>query len=379
MSPDPATQDQVTADPFAGIAGQEQAVVLMRHAAAHPVHAYLVTGPQGAELIDAARAFAAALVAPDGDPRTIDLVRRGSHPDVVEFEPEGTNLSIRQVREEIIPEAWRSPIEAPRKVLLLLEAEAMCRGGMEAANALLKTFEEPPTTTVTVLVTSSPDELLATVRSRCQRIDLAPLDEATVIEALVAEGHDAQSAAWAARAAGVQLGRARELLGDRRSLRDAFVDAVGELDGSGAAAARVAGRIDAVIKDAIMLVRNRHEEELAEFDAAAERAGYPPRAVATQRRRMATRHERHERIARRDALVEGITALETVYRDALAGTGAPRRNLDREPLTIDARACVRALEACRSARQSLERNPNEGLLLERLALHLTGGRPVLTR
>src|SRR5207244_3850328 len=121
------------------------------------------------------------------------------------------------------------------------------------------TFEEPPETTVTVLVTSSPDELLATVRSRCQRIDLVPLDEATVIDALVAEGHDAQAAAWAARAAGVQLGRARELLGDRRMLRDAFVDAVGELDGSGAAAARVAGGLDAVIKDAIVLIRNRHE------------------------------------------------------------------------------------------------------------------------
>jgi DNA polymerase-3 subunit delta' len=234
---------------------------------------------------------------------------------------------------------------------------------------------------VTVLVTSSPDELLATVRSRCQRIDLAPLGEATVIRALVAEGHDEQAAAWGARVAGDQLGRARALLGDQRPLRDAFVDAVGELDGSGAAAARVAAILDTSIKDAIVMVRARHASELAEFDVAAERAGYPPRAVATQRRRMTTRHERHERIARRDALVEGITALETVYRDVLAGAGAGamRRNLDREPLTIEARACVRALDACRTARQSLERNPNEGLLLEWLALHLSGGRPTPNR
>jgi hypothetical protein len=74
-------------------------------------------------------------------------------------------------------------------------------------------------------------------------------------------------------------------------------------------------------------------------------------------------------------LAEGITALETVYRDAMAGPGAPRLNLDRPALSVDARAAGRALDACRAARQALsEHNPNESLLLERLLLHLPAAR-----
>jgi len=369
-----------TTTPFAGLIGQDQAVAVMRRAAEQPSHAYLLVGPKGSDLVAAARAFASALVAPEADERAVDLVRRGSHPDVQEFEPEGTNLSIRQVREQIVPEAWRSPIEAPRKVVVLYEAEALCRGGMESANALLKTFEEPPETTVMLLVTSSPDELIATVQSRCQRIDLVPLDEATVTAALQSEGHSEPAAALAARLGGSELGRARALATDLRPLREAFIDALARLDGTGASAALVAETFDEAVKDAIAVAKQAHADELAEFDRTSEEAGYPPRAVATLRRRMTTRHDRHERIARRDALLEGITAIETVYRDALAGEGAPRRNVDRPPVIVEARAGARALDVCREARQALvEFNPNEGLLLERLALHLPGAAPSARR
>lgn len=351
------------------LVGQEQAVARLQRAAERPVHAYLLVGPKGADLVLAARAFGAALVAPPGDERATDLALRGGHPDVVEFEPESTVLSVRQAREEIIREAWRAPVEptSRRKALLVFEPERLSD---DAQGALLKTFEEPPPDTVIVLATSAPDELLETTRSRCQRIELAPLDEETIVAALESDGLEADAALLAARLGGGQLARARSLAGERRSLRDAFVGAAARVDGAGATAAKLAESLDAAVKDAIAAVKARHDQELFEFDAAAERAGYPLRAVAAQRRRMTTRHDRHERIARREALVEGITALETVYRDALAGPAAPHRNLDRVPLTIEARAGARALEACREARQSLESNPNEGLLLERLLLHL---------
>ena len=158
-------------------------------------------------------------------------------------------------------------------------------------------------------------------------------------------------------------------------LRDAFLDAVARLDGTGASAALAAEALDQAVRDAIAVAKQAHAEELAEFDTAAEVSGYPPRAVATQRRRMTTRHDRHERMARREALIEGVTAIETLYRDALAGEGAPRRNVDRPVATSEARPCARALDACRDARQALEFNPNEGLLLERLVLHLPGAAP----
>ena len=360
------------AHPWDRLVGQERAVALMERASERPVHSYLLVGSKGADLLTAARCFASALVSPVLDARTVELVLKGVHPDVVEFEPESTVISVAQAREEIVPEAWTSPIEtsSARKVLLVLEAERL---QLEAENALLKTFEEPPASTVIVLVTSAPDDLLDTTRSRCQRIDLAQLDEAAVIAALTADGHDADAAALAARLAGGQLGRARALIGDRRALRDAFVSASAAVDGTGATAARIAEELGEAVRDAIAAMKARNEEELSVFEAATTEAGYLPREVSRQRRRMATRHQRHERMARREAIVEGITALETVYRDALAGPDAPLRNVDRAPMRVEARAGDRALEACRESRAALERNPNEGLLLERLVLHLPPG------
>jgi DNA polymerase-3 subunit delta' len=354
---------------WTALVGQDRAVESLRRAAARPGHAYLIAGPRGAGAADAARAFAAAVLAPDGDDRTINLVGRHVHPDVIEYEPERTVITVDQAREEIIPEAWRSPIESNRKVLILLEAERL---QPEAANALLKTFEEPPERTVIVLVSEAPDELLDTVRSRCQRIDLGALDDATIERALVEADVEASEAALAGRLSGGQLGRARDLVGASRALRDTFVDAATHLDGSGASAENAAEAMLDAVHEAIAAVKTRHTDELAEFDAEAARVGYENRDLRRLRRRIEERHPARERLARRKAISEGIAALESLYRDALAGPDSQVRNIDREPLVIDARAGVRALDACRHARDALEFNPNEALLLERLALHLPG-------
>ena len=351
------------------LVGQHDALELLRRAATRPGHAYLIAGPRGAGGPDAARAFAAALVAPDGDERAVNLVHRRVHPDVIEFEPERSVITVDQARDDIVPEAWSSPIEAERKVLIILEAERL---QPEAANALLKTFEEPPERTIIVLVSDAADELLDTVRSRCQRINLSAVDEATLEQALRDAGVEADDARLAARLSGGQLGRAFELTGDTRALRDTFVDVATGLDGTGASAGHAADAMLSAVHDSIAALRAHHTEALAAFDDEAERAGYQPRDVRRLRRRMEERQPARERLARRKALSEGIAALETLYRDSLAGTDAPLRNLDRPPISADPRASVRALDACREARDALEFNPNEGLLLEWLALQLPG-------
>ena len=122
------------------IVGQERAVGLLQRAAERPVHAYLLVGPRGSGLEDAARCFAADVIAPAGDPRVQDLVLRGMHPDVVEFEPEGNQILVAQAA-AIIREAHRAPIEAERKVVAVLEADRL---NEQASNKLLKTIEEPP-------------------------------------------------------------------------------------------------------------------------------------------------------------------------------------------------------------------------------------------
>ena len=76
----------MTAPGWDRIVGQDKAVALLRRAAERPVHAYLLVGPRGSGIEEAARCFAAQLVVPDGDERSWDLILRGVHPDVVEID-----------------------------------------------------------------------------------------------------------------------------------------------------------------------------------------------------------------------------------------------------------------------------------------------------
>ncbi len=97
-------------------------------------------------------------------------IGRGVHPDVLVVEPGDTGtIKIDQIRDVIDRSAFR-PFEGRRRVLIVDEADAMVAA---AQNALLKTLEEPPPSSVFILVTSRPDVLLATVRSRCVRLAFA--------------------------------------------------------------------------------------------------------------------------------------------------------------------------------------------------------------
>ena len=94
-------------------------------------------------------------------------IARLVHADVLLVEPGDTGvIKVDQVRDVVERTAYR-PFEGRRRVVIVDEADAMLS---EAQNALLKTLEEPPSASMFVLVTSRPDELLPTVRSRCQRL-----------------------------------------------------------------------------------------------------------------------------------------------------------------------------------------------------------------
>ena len=355
------------------VVGQERAVGLLQRAAERPVHAYLLVGPRGSGLEDAARCFAAEVVAPDDDQRVQDLVMRGMHPDVVEFEPEGNQILVAQA-EAVIREAHRAPIEAEHKVVALFEADRL---NEQASNKLLKTIEEPPARSTIMLVTSSPDELLETVRSRCQRIDLAPLPEAALRDALVHERADPESADLAARLAGGRLDRGRAMLGVLGDVRRAFVTVAAQLDGTGGSAMRGVDQVTEALQVAVAHLDAQHATEVDELSAELERAGYPERSRTALLKRQAERHRRQHRRARTDLLLEGITALESVYRDVLAGPGAPRLNTDQPVLELTPRSCMEAIDACRKAREAFEFNPNESLLLERLLLYLPAAKATL--
>ncbi len=344
-------------DAFAAVVGQAQALRSLRAAARAPVHAYLLVGPAGAGARVAAEGLAAALLCSDGgcgSCRDCRLGLAGQHPDIVSFVPSGASLSVEQV-EEVIRVAVRSPIEGTRKVLLLHDLHRI------AANVgpkLLKTVEEPPPSTVFVIVADHVPRELVTVASRCVRIDLPPLPVADVEAALVAGGASPSAAEVVAAAAMGDVDRARLLLTDEGlgTRRASWAGVPTRLDGTGAAvAALVAELLDQVERAAGPL----QAAQDAELVALEERVStYGERGAG--RKQLTDEHKRQLRRHRTAELRFGLATLAGRYRDELA-TGGDRGR---------AAGCVHAVAAVDAASEALTRNPNEPLLLQALLLEL---------
>ena len=149
-------------------------------------------------------------VAPDacGNCSACRRIARGVHADVLVIEPGDTgSIKVDQVRAAIERTAYR-PFEGRRRVVIVDEADAM---EAPPQNALLKTLEEPPAASTFVLVTSRPDVLLPTVRSRCQRIRFGPISPAEMASVLMRDhGFEEREAHAAATAAEGSIGRALE-------------------------------------------------------------------------------------------------------------------------------------------------------------------------
>ena len=160
-----------------GLAGQGRVVAQLRGAIERDrvPHAYLMSGPPGAPLMEMATALACALNCQRGRGEACGQcdacakIGAGIHPDVVTLVREGAAqiVPIETVRAQVIARIALPPHEGETRVFIVEEATAMAP---PAANALLKTLEEPPPRTLFVLCTSAPEQLLPTIRSRCQRV-----------------------------------------------------------------------------------------------------------------------------------------------------------------------------------------------------------------
>ena len=120
---------------------------------------------------------------------------RGVHADVLRIEPGETgSIKIDQIRDAIERSAYR-PFEGRRRVVIIDRAEQMI---VNAQDAILKTLEEPPNASTFILITDTPDTLLPTIRSRCQRLRFGRLSPADVAEVLIAKHEYAEADAHAA-------------------------------------------------------------------------------------------------------------------------------------------------------------------------------------
>ncbi len=226
--------------PFSSVTGHRPVVELLRRAVARQTlpQSLVFAGPEGVGKRLTATALAQALNChsqADGDGcgtcSSCTRIARGVHADILVIEPGDTGvIKVDQVREAIDRAAYR-PFEGRRRLVIVEQADAL---QPEAQNALLKTLEEPPPASVFVLVTSRPDVLLPTVRSRCQRLRFGPLSAQDVAGVLTRDhGFSAVDAQAAAAASDGSVGRALDDGGeDAAEARDAAVRLLGAASSS---------------------------------------------------------------------------------------------------------------------------------------------------
>ena len=340
-----------------------------------PSHAYLFQGPAGTGKRDAARAFAAELLAEGAaDPDSARArTRSGAHPDLTWVAPSGAHEMLRRdVDQAVVAAAAHTPFESARRVFVLERAETM---NDEAANRLLKTLEEPADYVVLILLTDRPSQILPTIASRCQGVRFDPLGEAAIAARLESRGiqplparacarlalGDGERALALALADGPALRHhaetfARAPLHDRAAAERAWVPVLAAAAARGKA---VETELEAALADEL--------ETLAKSERRKRETEYSERSKRGSRR------------ARTEQLDLALQLAGLWYRDlACVAAGAPELafhadragELAQDAAGRDPAALRDALDLVEDTRARLALNVSEELAFEALAYRL---------
>lgn len=334
-------------------------------------HAYLFLGPPGSGKHEAAEALAKCVVCPHGGDATCDECRRvahRTHPDVHWLAPgSATGYLVSQVR-ELIEDAGLAPIRATAKVYVLERAELL-RG--TAANALLKTLEEPPEGTMFILCARVVEAMLPTIVSRCQQVPFRAGSTAAGVRTVLRSCATTPEEARVALTVAGSPGRAVDYLSStsRREVRRLVVDTLDALDRDDSwdvllAAKQLVSAVAVPLAD----VRRAQEEALQESQDFL---------TASALKQVADANKRELTARERSGMMEALAAAESLLRDVLVrleGAGEAIVNedaaavVDRLAARATTRSVVRALDAVTRAADDLAHNVSPQLTLEVMLL-----------
>ncbi len=333
-----------------------------------PRHAYLFAGPAGAGKKTAALKFAAAVCCPEngcGACASCKKAIRGVHPDILTLEPAGSLITIDQVR-WINSSLNLHPSESRARVFIIGDAGAL---GAAAANALLKSLEEPPPFIFFLLLASRPQAVLPTIASRCQIVRFQQVPPADIESYLFDKFHVSATKREAfARISGGNLKLAEALCAN----------------------AELAGRRESYMSIAARLGRGGCEKAAAmaaEAESAILEAGAPPAKhdEATdsfevgQKRSQQDAHRRAG-AAQKQELALALSLLASWYRDMTAvAAGAKDSILNKDyELELEDQALpsrldnyLRAVGVIENTRKKLGYNIDLGLALQAMFHELT--------
>ncbi len=208
---------------WADLVGQDRvAEVFDRAVNGAMTHAWLVTGPPGSGRSTAAVAFAAALQCQSqgcGECKDCQMVLAGTHSDVTVIDTEGLSIGVDKAR-QIVRKAAMYPAVGGWQIIIVEDADRLTD---QAANALLKSIEEPSPNTVWLLCAPFAEDVLVTIRSRCRQVVLTTPPVSEVAEFLVRkEQIDDETARVIAAATQGHIGRARALARDPQTRERRF-------------------------------------------------------------------------------------------------------------------------------------------------------------
>ncbi len=356
---------------FAQMSAQPRVAALLHSAvqSGRVAHAYLFVGPPGCGKRTTARALAAALLCADkgcGSCAACARVRRDVHPDVHMIAPQGAASYLAEQVRDIVHDVSLAPIEGPYKLYIVESVDLM---NDSAANAFLKTLEEPPEDVVFVLMAHSYEAVLPTITSRCQVVRfkrLSPSESAALLREKT--GAEAEDATAALAATGWVVARAAEFLRSpaRRAARDTILHTLKDLASMDDLDVLTAAReLLTVVKAPLEEVRAAQSVEIAE------REDFLGARVST--RALEERHKRQLTAREREGVAEALNVVESWLRDCFAmAMGLDHLTANADALdameevaaVMTPAAAVKALSAVNETRKLIAYNVSPQLAVE---------------